>query len=124
MSTGTPVSGVDANLPASNKTGHNRSRGHSRSTRYGQVPSPISLLPSGLHSTPAQPAQPLGAPAYPNGHASHPSWHGHHHSHSHSSGHYDPWMPSPATDAFHDHGIKDTERDTPATLIEPPTGGK
>lgn len=122
MSTGTPVSSVDANPPATGH-GHGRGRGHSRSTRYGQVPDPISIH-SDLSSARAQPVQPIKSAGYSNGHVSHPSWHGHHRSHSQGSGHYDPWMPSPVSVVFEDHETKHSaEPDTPPPLIEPDISG-
>lgn len=123
MSTGTPVSSVDVNPPASNSAGHghSRSRGHSRSTRYGQVPNPIAV-PSGLAPVQPHSPQPVVGTAYSNGHASRPAWHGHHHTHSQSSVHYDPWTPSPVTTVFEDHGMEpDRKPDTPPLLIEPET---
>lgn len=114
------MSSVDVNPPAAGH-GHSRGRGHSRSTRYGQVPDPISLH-ADLSSAQAQPVQPTHGTGYSNGHISHASWHGHHHSHSQDSGHCDPWTPSPVSVVFEDHEMKHAaEPDTPPPLIESDT---
>lgn len=116
------MSSADANPPASRAGhGHSHSRGHSRSTRYSQVPNPIAV-PSPLPPVQPQSPQPVVGIAYSNGHASRPSWHGHHHSHSQSSVHYDQWTPSPVTTVFEDHRMEPNhEPGTPALLVEPET---
>lgn len=124
MSTGVPVSGIDGNIPAANGHGQSRSRGHSRSTRSAQAPSPIPVPPNPF-ATETPYLEPVTGIAYTNGHVSHPSCHGHQHSHSQGSVHYAPGTPSPVKSAFHDHAmIYDGESRTPELLVEPNTSNR
>lgn len=126
MSTGIPISIVDGDAPpASSGTGHghghghSRSRGHSRSTRHMQAPSPISVPPSSLMAE-VPSLQPVTGTPYSNGHASHPSWQGHHHSHSQSSVQINSLTPSPVKSVFHDHELDhDEEPDTLELATKP-----
>lgn len=128
MSTGIPISVVDGDAPpAASGTGHghghghNRSRGHSRSTRPMQVPSPVSVPPSSLMAE-VPSLQPVAGAAYTNGHASHPSWQGHHHSRSQGSVQFNSLTPSPVKSVFHDHGVDhEEESDTPELSMKPAT---
>lgn len=130
MSSGIPISIVDGDAPpAASGTGHghghghSRSRGHSRSTRPMQVPSPISVPPSSLMAEmpSLQPTASAGS-AYANGHASHPSWQGHHHSHSQGSVQFRSLTSSPVKSVFHDDGMdRDGDPDSPELTTKPGT---